>query len=107
MQKRAQEASFATFKFSLWFSSYSPNQTGNRWNMIRPVRIVNAIVIILNLDNFKKLYKETGRCPYHPKNDASAIIYAYMSCRKKKLFCVTFIISGLPVIILLPNRLEW
>lgn len=28
-----------------------------------PVRIVNAVVDSLNLDPFKKLYKEIGRCP--------------------------------------------
>ena len=51
-----------------------------------PVRIVNAIVESLPLDNFRKLYKETGRCPYHPKMMLKVIIYAYMnnvySCRK-------------------------
>ena len=51
-----------------------------------PVRIVNAIVDSLNLDNFKKLYKETGRCAYHPKMMLKVILYAYMnniySCRK-------------------------
>ena len=51
-----------------------------------PVRIVNAIVDSLNLDNFKKLYKETGRCPYHPKMMLKVVLYAYMnniySCRK-------------------------
>ena len=51
-----------------------------------PVRIVNAVVDNLNLDNFKKLYKEAGRCAYHPKMMLKVIIYAYMnniySCRK-------------------------
>ncbi len=51
-----------------------------------PVRIVNAVVDNLNLDNFKKLYKETGRSAYHPKMMLKVIIYAYMnniySCRK-------------------------
>lgn len=50
------------------------------------VRIVNTVVDNLNLDNFKKLYKATGRCPYHPEMMLKVIIYAYMnniySCRK-------------------------
>ena len=50
------------------------------------MRIVNAIVDNLHLDNFKKLYKKTGRCPYHPKMMLKVILYAYMnniySCRK-------------------------
>jgi transposase len=51
-----------------------------------PVRIVNTIVDSLNSDNFKKLCKETGRCPYHPEMMLKVILYAYMntvySCRK-------------------------
>lgn len=51
-----------------------------------PVRIINAVVDSLNLDNFRKLYKERGRSPYHPKMMLKAVIYAYMnniySCRK-------------------------
>ncbi|MDR2119942.1 MAG: transposase [Tannerella sp.] len=50
------------------------------------VRILNAIVDSLNSDNFKKLCKETGRCPYHPEMMLKVILYAYMnnvySCRK-------------------------
>ena len=58
-----------------------------------PVRIVNTVVDNLNLDNFKKLYKATGRCPYHPKMMLKVIIYSYLnniySCRKieKLLLC--------------------
>ena len=52
------------------------------------VRIVNTVVDNLNLDNFKNLYKATGRCPYHPKMMLKVIIHAYMnniySCRKKE-----------------------
>lgn len=51
-----------------------------------PVRIVNAVVDSLNLDNFRKLYKESGRSPYHPKMMLKVILYAYMnniySCRR-------------------------
>ena len=32
-----------------------------------PVRIVDAMVESLDLKNFKKLYRERGRCAYHPK----------------------------------------
>ena len=51
-----------------------------------PVRVVNSVIDHLKLDNFKKLYKERGRSPYHPKMMLKAIIYGYMnnlySCRK-------------------------
>ena len=51
-----------------------------------PVRIVNAVVDDLKLDNFRKLYKESGRSPYHPKMMLKVILYAYMnniySCRR-------------------------
>ena len=51
-----------------------------------PVRIVSTVVDHLNLESFKKFYKETGRCPYHPKMMLKVILYAYMnniySCRK-------------------------
>lgn len=77
----------------LHFRPYNPNQMVLFPQRIdediaenAPVRIVNAIVDNLNLDNFKKLYKETGRCPYHPKMMLKVILYAYMnnvySCRK-------------------------
>ena len=51
-----------------------------------PVRIVDAVVESLDLSEFKKLYRERGRCPYHPKMMLKFILYAYMnniySCRK-------------------------
>ena len=51
-----------------------------------PVRIINAIVDSLNLESFKKLYKERGRSPYHPRMMLKIILYAYMnnvySCRR-------------------------
>lgn len=51
-----------------------------------PVRIVDAMVESLDLKNFKKLYRERGRCAYHPKMMLKVILYAYMnniySCRK-------------------------
>ncbi len=51
-----------------------------------PVRVVDAIVEGLDLKDFKKLYREKGRCPYHPKMMLKLILYAYMnniySCRK-------------------------
>ena len=75
------------------FRPYTPNQTVLFPQRIdediapdAPVRIVNAIVDSLDLDNFRRLYKGTGRCPYHPKMMLKAILYAYMnnvySCRK-------------------------
>ena len=77
----------------LHFRPYIPNQTvlfpGRIDENIAandPVRIVNTVVDNLCLDSFKKLYKETGRCPYHPKMKLKVIVYAYMnntySCRK-------------------------
>ena len=51
-----------------------------------PVRIVDAVVESLDLKEFKKLYREKGRCAYHPKMMLKLILYAYMnniySCRK-------------------------
>ena len=51
-----------------------------------PVRIVDAVVESLDLKEFRKLYRERGRCPYHPKMMLKVILYAYMnniySCRK-------------------------
>lgn len=51
-----------------------------------PVRVVDTVIDSLRLDNFKKLYKERGRSPYHPKMMLKVIIYGYMnnlySCRK-------------------------
>lgn len=58
----------------LHFRPYIPNQTvlfpqriDENIAATDPVRIVNAVIDNLNLESFKKLYKETGRCPYHPK----------------------------------------
>ena len=78
---------------NIHFRPYTPNQTVFFPQRIdadiaadAPVRIVNAIVDSLDLDNFSRLYKATGRCPYHPKMMLKAILYAYMnnvySCRK-------------------------
>ena len=51
-----------------------------------PVRVVDTVIDELKLDNFQKLYKKSGRCPYHPKMMLKVIIYGYMnnlySCRK-------------------------
>lgn len=51
-----------------------------------PVRVVDAVVEGLDLREFKKLYGERGRCPYHPKMMLKVILYAYMnniySCRR-------------------------
>ena len=51
-----------------------------------PVRLVDSIVEGLDLRDFRKLYSDKGRCPYHPKMMLKVIIYAYMnnvySCRR-------------------------
>lgn len=51
-----------------------------------PVRVVDAVIDNLQLEDFKKLYRERGRSPYHPKMMLKAVIYGYMnniySCRK-------------------------
>ena len=69
----------------LHFRPYIPNQTVLFPQRIDeniaandPVRIVNTVVDNLNLDLFKKLYKDNGRCPYHPKMMLKVILYAYM-----------------------------
>ena len=53
-----------------------------------PVRVIDAVVESLDLREFKKLYRERGRCPYHPKMMLKIILYAYMnniySCRKSE-----------------------
>ena len=75
------------------FRSYNPNQTVLFPQRIDediaendPVRMVDALVEGLNLESFRKLYKECGRSPYHPKMMLKVILYAYMnniySCRK-------------------------
>ena len=51
-----------------------------------PVRVVDNILENPDLKDFRKLYKEKGRCPYHPKMMHKIILYSYMnnvySCRK-------------------------
>ena len=75
------------------FRPYIPNQTVLFPQRIDediaendPVRIVDALVESLSLESFRKLYKECGRSPYHPKMMLKVILYAYMnniySCRK-------------------------
>ena len=75
------------------FRPYTPNQTVLFPQRIDeditendPVRMVDALVESLNLESFRKLYKECGRSPYHPKMMLKVILYAYMnniySCRK-------------------------
>lgn len=77
----------------LHFKSYSPNQMVLFPQRIDediaeedPVRVVDAVVESLNLEKFKKLYRERGRSPYNPKMMLKVVIYAYMnniySCRK-------------------------
>jgi transposase len=39
-----------------------------------PVLVVDAVIDNLKLENFKKLYKERGRSPYHPKMMLKAVI---------------------------------
>ena len=51
-----------------------------------PVRLVNSLIDMLDLTSFRKLYKEYGRSPFHPRMMLKAVIYGYMnnvySCRK-------------------------
>ena len=56
------------------FRPYNPNQTVLFPPRIDediaehdPVRMVDALVESLNLESFRKLYKECGRSPYHPR----------------------------------------
>lgn len=39
------------------------------------VRMVDALVESLNLESFRKLYKECGRSPYHPKMMLKVILF--------------------------------
>jgi len=77
----------------LHFKSYTPNQMVLFPQRIDediaeddPVRVVDAVVESLNLEDFRKLYKERGCSPYNPKMLLKVVIYAYMnnvySCRK-------------------------
>ena len=68
------------------FHPYNPNQTvlfpqriGEDIADNDPVRIVNALVESLSLEGFRKLYKEYGRNPYHPRMMLKVILYAYMN----------------------------
>ena len=51
-----------------------------------PVRLLDALVDNLTLDSVYKLYKPSGRKPYHPQMMLKVILYAYMnniySCRR-------------------------
>ena len=51
-----------------------------------PIRLLDALVDNLMLDNVYKLYKPSGRKPYHPQMMLKVILYAYMnniySCRR-------------------------
>ena len=65
------------------FLTIDPNEEISRND---PVRVVDHIVEGLDLQDFRKLYKEKGRCAYDPKMMLKIILYAYMnniySCRK-------------------------
>jgi transposase len=58
----------------LHFREYTPNQLilfpqriDENISEHDPVRLVNNVVDKLDLSGLKKLYKEQGRSPYHPK----------------------------------------
>ena len=64
------------------FRPYIPNQTVLFPQRIDediakndPVRMVDALVESLNLGGFRKLYKECGRSPYHPRMMLKVILY--------------------------------
>jgi transposase len=44
-----------------------------------PVRLLDALIEGLRLDNVYNLYKPDGRKPYHPKMMLKVILYAYMN----------------------------
>ncbi|WP_255495474.1 IS1182 family transposase, partial [Dysgonomonas sp. 521] len=75
------------------FRPYIPNQTllfpgriDEDISAHDPVRVVSTLIDHLDLSGIKKLYKESGRSPYHPQMMLKVMIYAYMnnvySCRK-------------------------
>ena len=43
---------------------YSSKKALSDTNKNNPVRVIDIVIDELKLDNFKKLYKETGRCAY-------------------------------------------
>ena len=69
-----------------------------------PVRLLDALVDNLMLDNVYKLYKPSGRKPYHPQMMLKVILYAYMnniySCRriesllKRDIHFIIFLVEG-------------
>ena len=65
------------------FLTIDPNEEISRND---PVRVVDSIVEGLDLTDLRKLYKERGCCPYHPRMMLKIILYAYMnniySCRR-------------------------
>ena len=72
----------------LHFRPYIPNQTvlfpqriDENIAATDPVRIVNAVIDNLNLESFKKLYKETGRCP-HPAHASGYITAGCQKCAR-------------------------
>ena len=81
------------FMTKIHFRSYNPNQIvlfpqriDENISSDDPVRILSAMVDSLDLSSFHKLYKDSGRSPYHPRMMLKAVLYAYMnniySCRK-------------------------
>lgn len=76
---------------NIHFRDYNPKQT-----ILFPQRldkdiaenapVIDTVIDNFKLENFRKLYKERGRSPYHPKVMLKAVIYGYMnnlySCRK-------------------------
>ena len=43
------------------------------------VRLVNGLIDQLDLTSFRKLYKEAGWSPFHPRMMLKAVIYGYMT----------------------------
>ena len=84
---------FISLSAKIHFRDYNPKQTLLFPQRLDkdiaendPVRVVDAVIDNLKLENFRKLYKERSRSPYHPKMMLKAVIYGYMnhlySCRK-------------------------
>ena len=52
-----------------------------------PVRLLAVLVDNLMLDKVYRLYKPSGRKPYHPQMMLKVILYAYVRCQTKVHNC--------------------
>ena len=78
--------SFTSNLIKVHFHSYTPNRTMFFLQKNDLVSMIDALVESLNLENFRKLYKERSHSPYHPKMMLKVILHAHMNKRFKRFF---------------------